>query len=372
MATRHPETRMKLGIIGAGQVTTGHHLPALRQLPQIETVALADVDAVRLQQTADSFGIPGRFTDPCDLLADPTLQAVAVCTPPSTHASLAVAALEAGKHVFIEKPLALKLRDCDELQARASLLPGQQTMVGFNLRQHRLLAAASEVIRADELGELQAIRVTMTNGYRSRPQPTVWRNQQSEGGSVLLDLGPHVFDLVRFMLADDFAQVYATARKDDGTERMVAVTGQSTNGVQLSILMGDHTANCLEMDVFGKEGRLHVSGYRFDGMEVWPASGYLGSARRRAQRVFKTLNDLASAWPTMWRGGDHADSYRLQWEYFASCVQNGQTPVPGLGEGREALRATLASLYSLRQRQPVSLAALADSSLDGALIEHAF
>ncbi len=368
MARRHPETRMKLGIIGAGRVTTYHHLPALHRLPEIEVAALADVDAARLKQVADRFAIPGRFADPHALLADPALQAVAICTPPPTHTGLALAVLEAGKHVFIEKPLTLSLQECTELQAKADSLPGQRSMVGFNLRGHRLMAAAREVIRLGKLGSLQALRITLTSGYRHRLTSPLWRNQRQTGGSVLLEIGSHVFDLARFLTGDEFAEVYAVAQVRDEIEAMATVSGRTAKGVHVSLLMGDHTADALEVDIFGDVGRLHVSGYRFDGLELWPVSVFPGALKVRAQRMVETLSALPSVWPSLRRGGDFSDSYRRQWQRFAASVQNGLSDdAPTLDDGRQSLRAALASLYSLHHQRPASLISLSDESLDAGL-----
>lgn len=365
---RGPQAALRLGIIGAGRVTSDHHLPALRRLPQIEVAALADVDAARLEQIADRFGIPSRYADPQALLADPTLQAVAICTPPPTHATLALAALAAGKHVLVEKPLALSLRECAELQARASSLPGQQTTVGFNLRWHRLMSAAGELVRAGAVGHLQTVRLTLTSGYRHRLTSPQWRNQRQTGGSVLLELGSHVFDLARFLTGDEFAEVYAVAQSKAGLETMAVVSGRMANGSQVSLVMGDHTADALEVDVFGDAGRLHVSGYRFDGLELWPLSVYPGSLKVRAQRAFELVRALPSAWSSLRRGGDFAATYRKQWEGFAACIQDGEAATPTLDDGRQSLRAVLAGLVSLRTAQPVAMAAISDESLETGLI----
>jgi myo-inositol 2-dehydrogenase/D-chiro-inositol 1-dehydrogenase len=367
MNTRTSETGIRLGIIGAGRVTTDHHLPALRRLPHIQAAALADVDAARLQQIADRFGIPSRYTDPQALLADPTLQAVAICTPPPTHAGLALAALAAGKHVLIEKPLALRLRECDQLQARASTLPGQQVTVGFNLRWHRLMVAASELVRAGAVGHLQALHLTLTSGYRHRRQSPLWRNQRQSGGSVLLEIGSHLFDLARFLAGAEFAEVHATAQSRDGLETMATVNGRMANGSQVSLLMGDHSADILEVDIFGNAGRLHVSGYRFDGLELWPVLVYPGSLKARVRQAFETVRGLPGAWPSLRQGGDFASSYRKQWQRFGDRIANGQTAAPTLEDGRQSLRAALAGLHSLRTGQPASLAAIADDDLEAGL-----
>src|SRR5436853_7340172 len=123
---------VSLGIIGCGWVTSDRHLPALQQLPQARVVAVADINLDQLDRIAGRFHIERRYTDFRELLNDPTIEAVAVCTPPRFHVEPALATLEAGKHLFIEKPLALELDEIDRLLARARQSPKTVVMVGFN------------------------------------------------------------------------------------------------------------------------------------------------------------------------------------------------------------------------------------------------
>src|SRR5215813_5754774 len=95
---------IQLGVIGCGGVTETRHLPALRNLPGVEVVAVADLDPDRLKRVADQFSIRRRYSNFSPLLDDPAIEVVAVCVPAQFHVEVALAALEAGKHLFIEKP----------------------------------------------------------------------------------------------------------------------------------------------------------------------------------------------------------------------------------------------------------------------------
>src|SRR5947208_1988702 len=96
---------ISLGLIGCGWVTAERHMPALRSLPEGRVLAVADINPDRLKQVADRFNIERRYTDFRALLKDPDIEAVGVCTPPGFHVEPALATLETGKHLFIEKPL---------------------------------------------------------------------------------------------------------------------------------------------------------------------------------------------------------------------------------------------------------------------------
>ena len=106
---------MKIGLIGCGKVALTRHLPSLQSLSNIEVAAVADVDPACLNGVADRFHIAHRYLDYKDLLNDSMLEAVAICVPASLHVEVALSALQAGKHVFIEKPLSLCLKEANTL-----------------------------------------------------------------------------------------------------------------------------------------------------------------------------------------------------------------------------------------------------------------
>src|SRR3954451_12464186 len=106
---------IRLGIVGCGAVTQRHHLRALKRVPGVKVVALADQDTTLLERLAAEYRVSERYATYRELVQAGNVDAVAVCLPPHLHAEVALAALEQGKHVFIEKPLALNLADCDRL-----------------------------------------------------------------------------------------------------------------------------------------------------------------------------------------------------------------------------------------------------------------
>lgn len=137
---------LKIGIIGCGWAGGALHLPALQSLSDSEVVALADIDQGRLNQVGDKFRIKSRYTDFRNLVEDKDVEAVAVCVPASSHAEIALAALDAGKHVLVEKPLALSMGEIDLLMEKAKG-SACKAAVGFNLRYHRLVREARRIIR---------------------------------------------------------------------------------------------------------------------------------------------------------------------------------------------------------------------------------
>jgi predicted dehydrogenase len=169
--------RIRLGIVGCGRVTETRHLPALRYLKNAEVVALADVSVDRLNKVADLFRVKDRYTDYQRLLSNPSIDTVAVCVPAQFHVEIGLAASDAGKHVFIEKPLALTLKDCDLLTQRAKR-SSSKVMVGFNVRWHRLVREARDIVQRGTLGTHQMIRTVLSSYHEDVPQ---WRKTAGIG-----------------------------------------------------------------------------------------------------------------------------------------------------------------------------------------------
>ena len=115
---------INLGFVGCGRVTETRHLPALRKLADAKVIAIADIDDVCVKRVADSFGISRCYSSLQDLLKDPDIEAVAVCVPAQFHVELSLAVLEAGKHLFVEKPLALSLDKANAYRKR-QVTPGK-------------------------------------------------------------------------------------------------------------------------------------------------------------------------------------------------------------------------------------------------------
>src|SRR5271170_5461409 len=196
------ERHVRVAVIGCGEVTRAKHLPALAQVTGISVVALCDQDGQRSREVAEQFGIAKHCTDAAEIFAMPEVEAVGVCTNPETHADLAVAAMRAGKHVLIEKPLALTMVDCTRMMA-ASEASKVIAMTGFHMRFHRLIREARQCIREGILGPIESVRMVWHSPRADFAIPE-WKTQRQRGGGALVEIAVHHFDLLRFLLDTEF------------------------------------------------------------------------------------------------------------------------------------------------------------------------
>ena len=348
-------SRLRLGFIGCGHATSELHLPALRHVPEVEVLALADVDDQRLQAAGDRFRVSARYRNSADLLDDPRIEAVAVCVPPQQHVDLALAVLDAGKHLFVEKPLALSLADCDRLIERASQ-SRCKSQVGFNLRQHALVRQARKIIQGGELGEVEALRSCFTAATRRQRDLPAWRNQRESGGGVLTEIATHHFDLWRFLLGTDVKQVFVDCRSDRTDDVAATVIARMADGVSVSGVFSERTFGSNELEIFGREGWLRLNLYRFDGFENASIRNHSGDLGLRLRQLWRTISALPGRLTAKLRGVETLNLYQRQWRRFANAVLREGPIDATLQDGRAAAAVAAAAIESAATGQPAEVA----------------
>ncbi|MFJ7290590.1 Gfo/Idh/MocA family protein [Streptomyces collinus] len=178
-----------------------HHYPQLPLVPELVTVA-EEVPG-RAEEAAAQFGFADTARDWREVAADPRVEAVSITAPNFLHREIGVAMAEAGKHIWIEKPVGLTAEDARAV-ADAVAAAGVQGAVGFNYRNAPAVEAARELIASGEIGTVTHVRVRLFSDYAAHPESALtWRYERERGGSgVLGDLASHGVDLARFLLGD--------------------------------------------------------------------------------------------------------------------------------------------------------------------------
>ncbi len=193
--------KLKIGFIGCGGIANQKHLPGMAQQKEyVDLVAFCDLIPERAEKAAKEYGTPDAkvYTDYHDLLADKSIDAVHVLTPNVAHCEITVAALEAGKHVLCEKPMAATTADAKKmLEARDRT--GKMLTIGYQYRHFHENAVARKVVEDGWLGDIYYAEATY---LRRRGVPTwgVFTDKSKQGGGPLIDIGTHALDNTLFMM----------------------------------------------------------------------------------------------------------------------------------------------------------------------------
>ncbi|APD47270.1 Gfo/Idh/MocA family oxidoreductase [Synechococcus sp. CS-602] len=349
MTTTASPLKVAVAGLGFGEKV---HLPALRACPGTEPVALWHPRTARLEAACRSAELPG-FSDFEALLADPGIEAVVIATPPAPRFELACAALKAGKHLLLEKPVCLEAEQVLELQ-RLAISAGLSVAVDFEYRAVPLFQQLEALLRAGAIGDPWLVTMDWLMGSRAdASRPWSWYSQRSEGGGVLGALGTHAFDILQWLvgpctaLSASLATAIPERPLPDGSGRQgrvdaddSALLGLELEGergqripAQLALSSVTRQGRGCWLELHGSEGALVLgSDNRSDyvhGFQLWQASGS-GPLQLLAP-------DPNLAFAQTWVDGRIAPVARLH-QAWSDSVREGRPMLPGLAEGYRSQR----------------------------------
>ncbi|MDV8003766.1 Gfo/Idh/MocA family oxidoreductase [Rhodococcus sp. IEGM 1318] len=330
-----------VGLIGAGWIGRFHGESVALRIPGTRLAAVADPAPGAAASLIERVSPDARaYTDALELIADPTVEAVLISTPASTHTDLVVAAAEAGKHVFCEKPMALTLEDADRAIG-ACAANNVALQVGFNRRFAADFTAAHDVITAGGIGTPQLLRSLtrdpgITADVASRVKPwTIFNETLIHDFDALLWLNPGA------RVVEVFAQADALIHpqyKEQGYLDTSMVQLRFDNGALASAEASFQATYGYDVrgEVFGSGGMVSAGEVTRTAMRHYSAPGVLADTPRVNIELFH-------------------DAYVAQLAHFADCIRSGSAPsVDGL-DARNALEIALAAKESVETGLPVSL-----------------
>ncbi len=330
---------LNIGIIGAGRIGRVHAENLAYRIPGARVLAIADINAEAARKVAEQFGIAACTTEYRDLLHNPDIAAVLVCSSTSTHARIAEEAAAAGKHMFCEKPIAQSLPEIDRVLAAADKA-GVKLQVGFNRRFDANFRRVRRAIESGEIGEPSLIHIVSRD-----PAPPPVEYVRSSGG-MFLDMTIHDFDMARFLMGDEVEEVYAVA------------------GVRVNPAIGEagdvDTAVVTLKFAGGAIGTIDNSrraAYGYDQrVEVLGSKGSIETMNNYAnQAVISDAGSVRRDLPLNFFMDRYTESFLNEVSEFVAAVLNDK-PVPVQGsDGRVPVVMALAAARSHREKRPVRL-----------------
>jgi len=216
--------KVRIGIVGCGFIANGKHLFSMARREDVEVAAFCDIVIEKAQAAAQKFGPPDAFVcaDYRDLVARPDIDVVHVCTPNSSHAEITIAALQAGKHVMCEKPMAKTAAEAKAM-LDASLATGKLLTIGYQNRFRDDSVFMKNLCESGELGEIYFAKAFATR-RRGVPVWGVFMDKEKQGGGPLIDLATHALDMTLWMM-DNYEPVTVLGSTFD----KIAKLGSSAN-----------------------------------------------------------------------------------------------------------------------------------------------
>jgi myo-inositol 2-dehydrogenase / D-chiro-inositol 1-dehydrogenase len=329
---------LRVGLIGAGRIGRMHAGLLAGGIHGAVLSAVTDAMPDLAEEIGRTYNVPAVGTD--RLIADPAIDAVAICAPTSTHVRYIIEAAEAGKSIFCEKPVSLELPEVDRALAVVSRV-GARLMVGFNRRFDPSHAAVRAAVANGSVGAPHLMRITSRD-----PEPPPMSYARGSGG-IFLDMTVHDFDMARYVVGSEVVEITAA-----GAVR-VEPELEEIGDVDTAVTMLRHENDCLTVIDNSRQ-----ASYGYDQrVEVLGAKGLAGSDNPHTTTAFTwDGSGVRAATLPYFFIERYRESYLRQWEAFVASVASG-TPAPTSGaDGRAALVLGLAAKRSLLEHRTVQIA----------------
>lgn len=330
--------RLRIGIIGLGWFGE-IHAETIIGVPNLELAALCTRTEDRLNALGDKFGVAKRYRDYNDMLADPEIDAVSICTMWDQHTEPAIAALKAGKHVFLEKPIASTVEDARKIAEAAKTSKGI-LFIGHIVRFNPRYRMAKQAIESGRIGKIVALS-------SRRNIPAAWTPE------ILNKIGPivgdaiHDTDIMLWFTGEKIVSAYAQTvdvrglKYPDIGQTMYRFASGATATLETVWCMPDKTPFDIDerMSIIGTEGIIHVQ-------DTFPNLGIVDATKLHSHDT--------TYWPMF--EGVRGGALREEFAYFANCAIAGSVPTIGRPDDAiAALEATLAAEESARTGEVVRI-----------------
>ncbi len=318
--------KVKFGIIGVGRLGYEHACNLAARIPAAELVAVCDGNLERAKEVAEDLGVSAVYDDPAKMCADPEVEAVAIVTNTNSHLEMIRIAMEAGKHVFCEKPLASTVAECKEVEKIVEAHPEQIFMLGFMRRYDYSYEVAKKKIENGDIGDLVLVRC-----YSQDPRSIIEGTLEyaPRSGGQFIDMSIHDMDLIRWITGCNPSKVWAIggcyefpqyADWDDGDN--VGCLMQMENNVMAFFYAGRTAAHgsAVETEILGTKGMLRIGSTPTDSLvQVFSENGV-------CQECYQ---DFLTRWHY---------AYIREMEVYCDAVLNHVQPTPNVYDGTDSNR----------------------------------
>jgi myo-inositol 2-dehydrogenase/D-chiro-inositol 1-dehydrogenase len=330
---------LNVGIIGAGRIGKVHAATIAFRLPEATPLAITDINQQAAKELAERCGIQKVVASADDILGDPQIGAVLICSSTNTHADLIVAAANAGKHIFCEKPIDHSLAKIDQALA-AVAKAGVKLQIGFNRRFDANFARVRKAIASGEIGTPHLLHIISRD---PAPPPAAY---VKVSGGMFLDMTIHDFDMARFLIGDEVEEIYTSA-----AVRVDPEIGKAGDVDTALIVLK------FKSGVIGTIDNCRKAVYGYDQrVEVLGSDGAIGTNNCYPnQATISTATAVQRDLPLNFFMDRYTESFANELrEFVAAVLEDKPTPVTGI-DGRIPVAMGIAARKSYDEHRPVRL-----------------
>ncbi|BCW57384.1 Gfo/Idh/MocA family oxidoreductase [Arthrobacter sp. StoSoilB20] len=338
--------------MGKAHSNAWRNVASFFDVPAFEQKVLVGRDADAVAEAAAKYGWAESATDWRSVIERDDIHIIDICAPGWMHAEIAIAALEAGKHVLVEKPLANTLGEAELMTAAAAKARsrGVQSMIGFNYRRVPALALARELISEGRLGTIRHIRAAYLQDWLTDPEsPMSWRlRKETAGSGALGDIASHAIDQILYLLGDDVTEVSGRLRtfvdQRPGAEGPEDVTVDDAAWVNLSLASGAIASveasrvatgqkNSLRLEIYGSLGALTFDLENLNELNFLDTTVPVREQGFRRILVNEPEHPYLGAWWPQGHiiGWEHTFTHQIR--DFLTAIAAGESPSPSFEEG---------------------------------------
>ena len=326
---------MRLGLLGCGSLAYWIHLRALSRIRGAEVVAAADPDPVARERARQLARIPV-YERAEQVLERDDIEAVVIAAPTHLHAALALATAAAGKHFYLEKPIATSAADGRRV-IEATAEAGLTGVIGFNRRLHPLYEQARELLTGDRIGRVRAVQTAFCEPIALDAMPQ-WKRQRATGGGVLLDLASHHIDQLRWLLRDEVARISGSLQSDLSEDDTALVELSLHGGAEVAGFFSFRAGPADYLEFLGERGTLRID--RHSAALTLQLGRRFGYGTRR---TWVPPSPALAAWRLRRLLRRPADpSYGRSLRAFVELLRGGPCRTATLDDGLRSLEAVLA------------------------------
>jgi predicted dehydrogenase len=357
------DKRLSAGVIGCGSIS-GAHTKALSLMPEVRLAAVCDIDESRAKAFAEKFGAETYYTDVDEMLAQDDIDFIVNATANDLHAPLSIRALDAGKHVLVQKPIALSLAEADDMIAAADR-SGKKLMVSFFEFFHPAFKRAKEIVDQGLIGDVFFVKAIMA---WHMPNTDVWRfDPKISGGGILMDGHVHHVAFFQWLLDDPEVESVYSEYGALNSEARVEDTGVTLIRTRKAI--GEISGSNRLLEPNNQNGRLFK-----EWLEIFGSKGtiHIRPTERPSLRVFAPDGDMDQALSGGWvtpkldwvpfeeRGrsmhfNPDEDPWVAEHRHFVECIRDDKPVISDARFGRKVLEILLAGYQSGNEKRAIRL-----------------